>query len=100
MYINIISSYRNIVAIADKELIGKQFEEGKKFLDVKESFYKGEEEPKEKEEVKQIIVDWAAEDATFNIVGEKSVQTALEVGLITQEAIGKVNGIPFTLVLL
>lgn len=97
--IKIINSYRTIVAVADSNLVGKKFEEGKFQLDVKENFYKGEKEFS-KEEALEIIQDMKKEDATFNIVGEKSVSLALKAGLVTEEEIGKIQGIPFTLVLL
>lgn len=98
MLINVIKSYRDVVAVCDSNLIGKIFEEEKLQLDVKESFYKGEE--KSKEEVKDILQKMALEDATFNIVGNESVETALEAGIITQDLIGEIQGVPFALVLL
>ncbi len=101
MIVNIINSHRDTVAIADKELIGKQFFEGKKQLDVKKSFYAGENSKEmTEEEVKEIIIDWSREDATFNIVGEKSVSLATEMNLISEEGIGKIDGIPYSLILL
>jgi len=100
MYVNIINSYRNVIAIADAELIGKKFEEEKIQLDVKESFYKGEEGKKfTREETSDIILNWAKEDATFNLVGEKTIALALEMNLISEEGIGRIQGIPFALVL-
>ena len=42
----------------------------------------------------------AAEDATFNIAGEKSVNAAIKAGVISKESVGKIQGIPFALVLL
>jgi len=101
MFVNVIKSYRDIVAICDKELVGKKFEEpfegGVKQLDVKENFYKGEES--DEENVREIIKKMAKEDATFNIVGEKSVAAAIDAGLIAENGINKVRGIPFALVL-
>jgi uncharacterized protein len=96
--VNIIKTYRDIVAICDKELLGKKFENEKFQLEVKENFYKGKE-VNEKELV-EIMRDWSMEDATFNIVGKKAVSIALKVGLINQEGIKEINGIPFALVLL
>lgn len=98
MYIKIHESYRKVVALCDKELIGKKFEEGKMQLDVRENFYKGSEITQEKiiERLKQMKLD----DSTFNIVGEKSVNAAVSAGIITKGNIGKVNGIPFALLLL
>lgn len=98
MFVNIIKSYRDIVAICDKELIGKKFEEGKFQLDLKESFYKGEEVDEQK--AIEIIQNMSAEDATFNIVGEKSVQTAISAGIINENSVGEIDGVKFALVLM
>lgn len=87
-----------MVAICDSNLIGKVFEEGKFQLDVKESFFKGDE--KSKEEIIKILKDMVREDATFNIVGKDSTQTALETGIISKEGIKEIGGVPFALVLL
>ena len=40
------------------------------------------------------------EDSTFNIVGEKAVRTAVETGIISEDGIGRIQGIPFALVLM
>ncbi len=98
VFVNIIKSYRDVVAICDSDLIGKTFEQGKKQLFVKESFYKGEE--KTPEEVRKIMQDMKKEDATFNIVGEQSTEIALKAGIITKSHIKKIQEIPFALVLL
>jgi len=97
MLVRIIKSYRDIVAICDSELLGKRFEQGKFQLDVKESFFKGDKTDEEK--VIEIMKDMEKEDSTFNIVGKKSVNAALKAGIIKQEGIGKIQGIPFALVL-
>jgi len=98
MYVNVIKSYRDVVAICDSELIGKKFEEGELQLDVKESFYKGEQVDEEK--LLNIIDFHKQEDATFNIVGEKSINLALKEGIIQEEAIKKIQGIPYVFVLI
>ena len=98
MIINVIKSYRDVVAACDKELLGKKFEEGKFQLDVKESFYKGEETTEEK--AIEIMRNMSKEDSTFNIVGEKSVATAIKAGVIDEISVGKIKGIPFALILL
>lgn len=98
MFVNIIDSYRYVVAVSDKELIGKIYYEGNIQLDIKESFYKGEE--KTPEEVAEILRDMKMEDATFNIVGSKSVDIALREGIISEEQVGEVQGVPFALVLM
>ena len=98
MLVRIIKSYRYIVAICDSDLIGKRFEQGKFQLDVKESFFKGDETDEEK--AIEIIQNMVKEDATFNIVGEKSIDTALKAGIITNKGIGKIDNIPFALILI
>jgi hypothetical protein len=98
MFVNIIKSYRDVVAVCDKELIRKKFEEGKYQLDVKENFYSGKE--CSEKEVIEIIKDMQKEDATFNIVGKKSVNAALKSGIILKEGIKEIQGVPFALVLL
>ncbi len=98
MIINIIDSYRVIITLCDKELLGKCFEEGELLLDVKENFFGGKHLPKE--EISNLLQDYAKEDAKFNIVGEKSVHLALEEGLINEEGIKRIQGIPFSLVLI
>ncbi len=98
MFVNVIRSYRDVVAICDKEILGKKFEEEKFQLDIKESFYKGKEVSKEK--ALEILQNMAKEDATFNIVGEKSIKTAIEAGIISEESIGKIDNLPFALVLI
>ena len=98
MLVKIHRSYRDVVAICDSDLIGKLFEEDKFQLDVKESFFKGDE--KNKEEIIEIMKNMLIEDATFNIIGKESTQTAIEAGIISKEGIKEIQGIPFALILL
>ena len=98
MLIRIIKSYRDVVAICDSELLGKKFEEDKFQLDLKESFYGGEETSRE--ETIKIMQSLSREDVTFNIVGKESVDAALKAGIISEEGIKKIQGVPFALVLL
>lgn len=98
MYLNVIKSYRDVVAVCDSSILGKRFEDGEFQLDVKESFYKGEEIPEEK--AIEVMKSLSREDATFNIVGKDAVNAAINAGVITKEAVGKIQGVPFALVLL
>ena len=98
MFLNIIKTYRDVVVICDEELIGKKFEEGEFQLDIKENFFKGEKVDEQK--LLKVIEDFSKEDATFNIVGEKSVNTVLKAGLISKEGVKKIKNIPFSLKLL
>ena len=97
MLIKIHKSYRDVVAICDKELLGKYFEQGNFQLDIKESFYKGEEISEEK--LSKIIQNMIKEDAIFNIVGEKSISCAIKQGLISKESVKKIQDVPFSMVL-
>lgn len=98
MFVNIIKSYRDVIAICDEELIGKRFEENEFELYVKENFFEGDLHSEK--EVIEIMKDMAKEDATFNIIGKKSIDAALKAGIINKEGIKKIQGIPFALVLL
>jgi len=98
MFVKIIKSYRDVVAICDSNLIGKKFEDDIFQLDIKESFYKGEE--MDKNQTLKIIEKMSEEDATFNIVGKESVSLAENAGIISRESIKKIKGIPFAMVLI
>ena len=96
--IKIHKSYRNVVAIADGDLIGKKFEEGKRQLDIRENFYKNQE--MNEEQAMKIIKTQFVEDSTFNIVGEESIRLAIKSGIIFQETVDYIDNIPFALKLL
>ncbi len=98
MKVKIHRSYRNVVSLCDKNLIGKKFNEGKLQLDVRENFYNGDE--MNHAEAKALLIRQAKEDASFNIVGEESIKLALETEIICEDDIGHVQGIPFALTLL
>ena len=98
MLVKIHKSYRQVVAICDSELLGKKFEEGKFQLDLTGEFFNGEELSQEK--VSEIVRDMAREDATFNIVGENSVNLCKEMGVIAESGIMKIQGVPYALILL
>lgn len=98
MLVKVHDSYRNVIAICDSNLIGKNFEEGQKQLKINEHFFKGEE--KTEQEVLETIELGSAEDYTFNIVGEQSIKVALKSGLIKEEGIIRIQDIPIALVLL
>ena len=97
MLIKIIKTYRDVIAICDKELLGKKFEEGKFQLDVKESFFKGEKTSEA--EVINIMRQMSGEDSTFNIIGEKSVNAAIKAGILSEQEINKIQNVPFAIIL-
>ena len=97
-FIKIHKSYRIVIAVCDSNLIGKKFEEGKRQLDLRENFYKGEEINTEK--IIKLLQHYSIEDATFNIVGKNSIKAAIDAKIISKTNIDKINNIPFTLILL
>ena len=98
MLVKIHDSCRMVVAICDKELINQKFEDKEKQIDLTTDFFKGEQ--KNEQEVEEIMRDMKLEDATFNIVGKKSCRIAKEVGIIDEDFIFYILGIPVGLVLI
>lgn len=98
MLIKIHSTYRHIVAICDKELKGKIFKQGKTVLNIREDFYNGEE--KTEKEAIEIMQTMIKQDAMFNIIGKKSINTAIKARIVNPKNIKTVQGIPFILILL
>lgn len=91
-------SYRWVVAICDEELAGKYFSEGNRQIDLTGKFFRGDvmKEEKIKSEIRRCI----REDATFNVVGERSIEILKKIGLTKNENIFWVDGVPFVLILL
>jgi len=79
---------RKVVAVCDKEILGKKFEEGKLQLDVNEHFYKGEEKAEEE------IVRMLRGANAMNFTGEKAVALGVREGFIDKKHILRVKGIP------
>ena len=98
MYLKIHKSYRTVVAVCDSELIGKKFEQDIYQLDVRESFYKGD--LLTEDQVVHTLKKYVIEDATFNIIGSKSVKAAEKAGIIKSEEVSRIQDIPFTLILI
>ena len=81
-----------IVAVCDEDLLGKTFEEGKAFLDLKtyRNFYDGgkADEAKVKDALKSF--------SSANLVGKKSIGVARALGLIEDEDIKYIRGVPYS----
>ncbi len=77
-----------IVAVCDKNIIGKRFREGELVLKLDECFYKGDEASEK--EVKEAL----ANATIANIAGEKSIACAVECGCVDTESIIFIKGIP------
>jgi hypothetical protein len=97
IFFKIHKSYRLVVAICDKEIYGRKLIDGKRQLDLTGPFFKGDEV--DENELRKRITDSFKEDATFNIVGEKSVRIAKELEIVKDEGVIEIDGVPFALVL-
>jgi hypothetical protein len=89
VYLREFKSQRDVVvAVCDRELLGKCFKEGKLTLDVRKEFYEGT----------LVSIDGALqtiESSTIaNIVGEKIISKMIEAGLICEESVIRVSGVP------
>jgi uncharacterized protein len=82
------SKDRIVFAVCDEDLIGKKFQEGDLVLDVSERFYKGEK--KTNEEIKEIFMN----SSNINLVGKKTINFALKLGILNKDSIITVDGIP------
>jgi len=83
-----------IVSVCDDEIIGKKYSEKGLVLDLGADFYKGEKMNSEKamEKCKRAYI--------INAVGEESVALVMKLGIIKNENIIKIKGIPFVQCLL
>jgi hypothetical protein len=77
-----------IVAVCDKDIIGKKFKEGELVLKVEEAFYRGNEACNE--EVKEALLM----AAIANLSGKKSIACGVDCGCIDPETIVFIEGIP------
>lgn len=77
-----------ILAACDEDLLGKTFEEGELQLKVSESFYGGER-------VTQELFMSRLKTATIaNLVGRKVVNIASELGMINEDCVLEIDGVP------
>ncbi len=83
----------NIIAACDESLIEQILEEGEIYIDIKEypEFYKGDLVDPEKYDLDVSL----KELNSANIVGKESVDYMVRKGLIDEENIKYVNGIPY-----
>jgi len=98
MFVKIHHAYRIIVAVADSDLIGKRFEEGMRQIDIRANFFAGEELAEK--QIIELLQDMQKEDATFNIVGKKSVAAGVKARVVSEEGIFYIDGVPVALGLL
>lgn len=89
MYLKIHRSpNQTLVAVCDKELIGKKLEKGEIVIDISEGFYKGEIASEE------TIIQAIRNAPSANIFGTRSVQCAIDSGAVDPECVIYIEGIP------
>lgn len=77
-----------LVAVCDKELLGKTLKEGEFSFHVSPEFYGGEEISEE--ELRELLTD-----ATIaNLIGERCVSLAIKMGFIDEEMVLFIEGVP------
>jgi len=80
-----------MVNICDRELIGKVFREKNIVLSISEDFYLGEMVDETE------IINAMREADILSIVGEKSVQVAIENKIIHPDSVIYVEGVPYAI---
>jgi hypothetical protein len=89
MYMKRYDTQRHlIVAVCDKEIMGKKFHEGELTLMVETGFYKGTD-ASEKEVMEALLCATIA-----NITGQKAIACAVECGCIDPDNVIFIEGIP------
>jgi len=96
--IRVHESYRWVVAVCDRDIFGRKLIDGKRVLDLSGEFFNGN--VMSDEEAEEEIIRCDNEDATFNFVGKRSVGLAKKLGLVKDEGVVDIDGVPFALVLL
>ena len=79
----------SVVCVVDNELAGKKFEERDFQLDLDSNFYKGDEKLPEE------IGDLMRNAYGVNLIGERTVKLAVEEGIIEENMVKKIAGIPY-----
>ena len=80
---------RLILAMCDKDLLGKSFEDNKSILNLKSGFYKGEESPIE------VVVSLFKKAYIINAVGKKSVALLVKENVVLPDQIKEIKNIPY-----
>ena len=98
MLVKVHESYRKIIEICDSELLWQKFKEGNRQFEVFEPFFGGQK--MSESGIIELMKDPMKDDATFNLVGKKTIAAALKAKIIEKEGIMEINDVPIALVLL
>lgn len=77
-----------LIGACDEELIGKKFREGKLQIDVSKEFYDGERISVE------VLKKYLKNATIANLVGEKTVNCAIKLGVVDLECVMKIKDVP------
>lgn len=82
-----------LLAACDEDILGESFEEGELQLQVHTSFYDGFKVDENG------LIKYLESSTIANLVGEHVIQCALKAGLITNDCIIRIQGIPHAQIL-
>lgn len=85
---------RLILAVCDTGLLGQDYSEGSRQLDLRQPFYGGSETGKEE------LLGLMKKAYIVNLVGEESVGCALEAKIISESNVVRISGVPHAQALL
>jgi len=89
MYLKIYKNREHVlVAACDKEVLGKTLKNGNTVVEISRTFYEGEYVSEE--ELRKALQN----ATTANIFGEKTIKCAIECGLIDQDSVILIDGVP------
>ena len=90
------SAHGSVVAVCDRELVGRRYEEGEFVLDLTTNFFFEEGLTKEVDDV-SVIVEAVKESFTSNIVGNRIVEALVEHGVINKNGVKNIAGIKYAM---
>ena len=82
-----------IVAICDEELLGKTLRDGRIVFHISEEFYGGQLMDVD------TALEIAAQYSVVNMVGERVVSRAIELGMVHKAAVIRISGVPHAMIL-
>lgn len=85
------TEYSLLIALCDKELVGKTIEDKEFHIKLTERFYLGENLPEKR------AIEILKDADSVNIVGKDSIKVALKAKIIKKENIKKIKGIPIAI---
>ena len=92
MYLKTYSTEKNfMVAVCDKEVIGRRLSHGSAVIEITESYYKGSDADEND------VIDALLRATTANIFGEKAVACAVKAGIVDEDAVIVIDGVPHAL---